>query len=102
MFKGRGWTEKSYVINLIIAILLVQEMLILSCIFPTSDIASIATVTIPAIFAEVGVYSGFIVWKNKCENIQKNGGTVNGSSDLLSSDVDCSIDNMLSGQGCDI
>lgn len=76
MFKNRGWSEKAYIINLIIAIVIVQEMLILTCIFPGSDIASIATVTIPAIFSEVGVFSGFIIWKNKSENISKYGGTV--------------------------
>ena len=90
MIKLRGWTEKAWMLNLIIAVGLVQEMLVLSCIFPASDIASIATVTVPAIFAEVGVFSGFIVWKNKNENIRKYGGQTNDTSDIISDSSDSS------------
>ena len=72
MFKNRGWTEKAYIINFIVALLFVQEMLILQCLYPLSDIASIAQVAIPAIFTEVSIFSGFIVWKNKTENIAKH------------------------------
>lgn len=73
MFKLRGWTEKAWMLNLMLAMLLIQEFTILSCVFPGSDIASIATVSIPAIFVEVGVFSSFIVWKNKEENCRKHG-----------------------------
>ena len=34
---------------------------------------SIASVGIPAVFAELGIHTGFIVWKAKTENISKFG-----------------------------
>lgn len=87
MFKNRGWTEKAYIINFIVALLLVQEMLVLTCIFPASDIASIATVAVPSVFTEVSVFSAFIIWKNKTENINKYKENCNGDcgDDLCSS-----------------
>ena len=34
---------------------------------------SLVSVGIPAVFAELGVHTGFIVWKAKTENISKYG-----------------------------
>ena len=36
-------------------------------------VLSLVSVGIPAVFAELGVHTGFIVWKAKTENISKYG-----------------------------
>ena len=94
MFKNRGWTEKAYVINFIIALAITQEVLIMACLFPLTDFGTIATAVIPAVFAEVSVFSGFVIWKNKNENINKHKGVEHDTDSNCSmcSDCDDSID----------
>lgn len=72
MIKHRGWTEKVYMFNLLYAMLVVQEILVLTCLFPNSAVADTAGIIIPAVFAEVATFSGFIIWKNKSENLSKH------------------------------
>ena len=71
MFKHRGWTEKVYLLNLIYVMVVIQEVLILSVLFPDSPIVEECNIILPTIFAELTTFSGFIVWKNKNENMQK-------------------------------
>ena len=73
LFRGQGFTNRLLVINWIVAIILTEQCFVFTAIFSQSDFSTIASVTIPAVWAEVGVFSGFTVWKTKAENLVKIG-----------------------------
>ena len=75
LFKNRGFTDKLYFLNLTLSWLFIIVCIIMTALegrLGISDL-SIASVGIPAVFAELGVHTGFIVWKAKTENISKFG-----------------------------
>ena len=72
---NRGFTDRLYFLNLILAWIFIVVCIIvtlLSGVLGISDL-SLVSVGIPAVFAEVAVHSGFIIWKAKVENCRKYG-----------------------------
>lgn len=72
--KNRGFTDKLYFLNLTLSWLFILVCIILQVYAIDHEAASldIAIYGIPAIFAELGVHTGFIVWKAKHENFNKH------------------------------
>lgn len=70
----RGYTDKLYFLNLKLTWIFVWACFILNTIcgflgVPTLDII---TYGVPAAFAELGIHTGFIIWKAKVENCRKH------------------------------
>ena len=75
MFRKRGFTDKLYFLNLTLSWLFIIICIILTALSGRLGITdlSLVSVGIPAVFTELGVHTGFIVWKAKTENISKYG-----------------------------
>lgn len=75
MFKKRGFTDKLYFLNLTLSWLFIIICIIITALSGKLRITdlSLVSVGIPAVFTELGVHTGFIVWKAKTENISKFG-----------------------------
>ena len=75
MIKKRGFTDKLYFLNLTLSWLFIIICIVLTALSGKLGITdlSLVSVGIPAVFAELGVHTGFIVWKAKTENINKFG-----------------------------
>ena len=73
--KKRGFTDKLYFLNLTLSWLFIIVCIILTALSGRLGITdlSLVSVGIPAVFAELGVHTGFIVWKAKTENMSKFG-----------------------------
>ena len=73
--KKRGFTDKLYFLNLTLSWLFIIVCVVMTALSGTLGITdlSLVSVGIPAVFAELGVHTGFIVWKAKTENISKFG-----------------------------
>lgn len=74
-FKSRGYTDKLYFLNLTLSWLFILVCIVIT-IFSGKlgiDDLSLVSVGLPAVFAELGIHTGFIVWKAKTENISKYG-----------------------------
>ena len=83
MIKNRGFTDKLYFLNLTLSWLFIVVCIILTALsgkLGMTDL-SVVSVGIPAVFAELGVHTGFIVWKAKTENMSKFGATPNSIED---------------------
>lgn len=87
----RGFTDKLYVINLIIVILVTIAsfiVVIYSGQLAITDMSPIVSVLSGA-YGELAVYTGFIVWKAKNENINKHRDDLD--SDFEEVDLDVNI-----------
>ena len=75
VFKHRGFTDYLYFLNLTLSWLFIVICIVLTALSGKLGITdlSLVSVGIPAVFAELGVHTGFIVWKAKAENISKYG-----------------------------
>ena len=75
IFKHRGFTDKLYFINLTLSWLFIIVCIVITLFSGKLGIQdlSIISVGLPAVFAELGIHTGFIVWKAKTENIRKFG-----------------------------
>lgn len=75
MIKKRGFTDKLYFLNLTLSWLFIVVCIVITALSGTLGITdlSLVSVGIPAVFTELGVHTGFIVWKAKTENISKFG-----------------------------
>lgn len=75
MIKKRGFTDKLYFLNLTLSWLFIIICIVLTALSGRLGITdlSLVSVGIPAVFTELGVHTGFIVWKAKTENISKFG-----------------------------
>ena len=73
--RNRGFTDRLYFLNLILAWLFIVVCIIVTLLSGSLGITdlSLVSVGIPAVFAEVAVHSGFIIWKAKVENCRKYG-----------------------------
>lgn len=70
----RGFTDKLYYYNFRAVWVFVTACFILTAVsgyLGVTDL-SIVTVGIPAAFTELGLHTGFVVWKAKMENCRKN------------------------------
>lgn len=74
-FKSRGYTDKLYFLNLTLSWLFILICIVVTLISGKLGITdlSLVSVGLPAVFAELGIHTGFIVWKAKTENISKYG-----------------------------
>lgn len=75
IFKSRGFTDKLYFLNLTLSWLFIIICIVITALSGKLGIQdlSLVSVGIPAVFTELGVHTGFIVWKAKTENISKYG-----------------------------
>ena len=75
MFKKRGFTDKLYFLNLTLSWLFIVICIVITLFSGKLGITdlSIVSVGLPAVFAELGIHTGFIIWKAKTENISKYG-----------------------------
>lgn len=71
--KKRSFTDKLYVFNLVASWLFIIICVLLTVFSGYLNITdlSIINIGIPTIFAELGVHTGFIIWKAKVENCRK-------------------------------
>jgi hypothetical protein len=74
-FKSRGYTDKLYFLNLTLSWLFIIVCIVITIFSGKLGITdlSLVSVGLPAVFAELGIHTGFIVWKAKTENISKYG-----------------------------
>lgn len=74
-FKSRGYTDKLYFLNLTLSWLFILVCIVITIFSGKLGITdlSLVSVGLPAVFAELGIHTGFIVWKAKTENISKHG-----------------------------
>lgn len=79
MLKNRGFTDKLYVINFISVLLIVISVIILTALSGFIGITDMSALSVipPAAYTELGIHTGFIVWKAKSENMKKFGQTDN-------------------------
>ena len=73
--KKRGFTDKLYFLNLTLSWLFIIVCIIITTFSGKLGIQdlSIVSVGLPAVFAELGIHTGFVVWKAKTENMSKFG-----------------------------
>lgn len=73
--KSRGFTDRLYVINFIAVHIIVASVVILTALSGTlniTDMTALAAIP-PCSYAELGVHTGFVIWKAKAENMNKHG-----------------------------
>lgn len=70
----RGFSDKLYFYNFRAVWMFVTACFILNALSGVLGITDLAIINagIPAAFAELGIHTGFIVWKAKVENCRKN------------------------------
>ncbi len=73
--KDRGFSDRLYFLNLCLTWLFVIVCIVLTVLSPILQIDDLSIISygLPAVFAELGIHTGFIVWKAKHENISKFG-----------------------------
>lgn len=73
-FKRQGFTGKLYGINLLLTWSVVLVCVILTALSGVLNITdlSVLSVIVQCAFAELGVFTGFFVWKAKSENCRKH------------------------------
>lgn len=74
-FKQRGFSDRLYFLNLQLTWIFVIICIVLTVLSPILQIQDLSIISygLPAVFAELGIHTGFIVWKAKHENISKFG-----------------------------
>lgn len=75
MLFERGFSDKLYYYNFRCVWVFVVACFVLNALSGYLNIMDLAVITygIPAAFAELGIHTGFIIWKAKTENISKYG-----------------------------
>lgn len=71
----RGFTDKLYYYNFISVMWIVVAVILvtaLSGLLQVTDMSALAMIP-PAAFAELGIHTGFVIWKAKAENCRKFG-----------------------------
>ncbi len=72
--KDRGFSDKLYFLNFTITWIFVLICIVITVFSGYLNITDMSLVSygIPTVFAELGVHTGYIVWKAKSENINKH------------------------------
>lgn len=73
MFKKRGFNDRLYLLNFIVTWVFVALCLLLtvfSAFYTISDL-SVVSVGLPVAFSQLGLHTGWIVWKAKAENCRR-------------------------------
>lgn len=71
--RTRGFTDRLYLANFVAVQIVVISIIILTALsgkLGITDMSALASVPAFA-YAELGIHSGFICWKNKAENIKR-------------------------------
>lgn len=73
MFKNRGFMDRLYFLNFIVVWVFVSLCYLLTLFsgFCALSDLSIVSVGVPCAFTELGIHTGFIVWKAQRENCRK-------------------------------
>lgn len=73
LFK-RGFTDKLYYYNFRAVWIFTGTCILLNALSGVLNVTELAVITygIPAVFAELSIHTGFIIWKAKVENCRKN------------------------------
>ena len=73
VFKRQGYTGKIYYFNIVATWITVSICIILTALSGILNITdlSVLNTIIQCAFAELGVFTGFFVWKTKSENCRK-------------------------------
>lgn len=71
--KSRGFTDRLYVLNLMFAWFFTVFCMVITLMQNELNIVdfSIIAYGIPAVFGELAVHTGYVVWKSKAENMSK-------------------------------
>ena len=72
--RKRGFTDRLYLTNFVftwVFVALCYIATLFSGILGITD-ASVLGVSVSCAFAELGIHTGFVVWKAKVENIEKH------------------------------
>ena len=70
----RGFTDRMYYYNFVAVHVIVGAVVILTAlsgILCITDMSALAAIP-PCAYAELGMHTGFVVWKAKVENCRKN------------------------------
>lgn len=72
--KSRGFSDRLYFLNLTLSWLFVITCIVLTVLSDSLQINDLSIISygLPAVFAELGIHTGLIVWKAKHENINKH------------------------------
>lgn len=72
--RNRGFSDKLYFLNLALSWLFIHECIAvqLIAIFNGTTDVPLIIYGIPAVFAELGIHTGFIVHKARIENLAKH------------------------------
>lgn len=72
-FKERGFTDRLYIVNFIAVHIIVVAVVILTALSGILNITDMSALTVipPAAYAELGIHTGYIIWKAKAENMIK-------------------------------
>lgn len=75
----RGFTDRLYLINLVLTWVYTILCVILTCFGSKIGIEDYSFVSVVAglVWGELSIHTGFIIWKAKCENINKYGNNDN-------------------------
>lgn len=73
-FKDRGFSDQLYWLNFRFTWIFVGICVVLTILSGILNITDLSIVSygIPTAFAELGVHTGYIVWKAKAENLNKH------------------------------
>ncbi len=72
--SGRGFTDRMYCRNFVAVHVIVGAAVLLTAlsgVLGITDMSALAAIP-PCAYAELGIHTGFIVWKAKVENCRKN------------------------------
>ncbi len=72
--SGRGFTDRMYYYNFAAVHVIVGAVVLLTAlsgILGIADMSALAAIP-PCAYAELGIHTGFVVWKAKVENCRKN------------------------------
>lgn len=72
-WKSRGFTDKLYVINLLLTWAFTIVCIVLTVLQSTLGITNLSIIStgFPVVWTELSVHTGFIIWKSKAENMSK-------------------------------
>ena len=71
--KSRGYTDRLYFLNLTLVWIFVVVCIVLSFMGLDHEMGNFDIISygLPAAFGELGIHTGFVVWKAKHENLNK-------------------------------
>lgn len=74
MFKKRGFMDKLYFMNLIFAWVFTVVCIVLNAVSGSLNVYDLSVISygLPVVWGELGIHTGFIVWKAKTENCRKH------------------------------